>query len=259
MLNGIVITGAGLACAAGLSPQQARENIERGFVTRNGLPPAFELTGLRAPKNQKFLTAGGRLLLWSGLRALEQSGWTPNSVAPERIAVFVGAGQTGLDPHLVFPGFAASATPDGEPGWAPLGGPVARTMDVYFPLRTLSNSPLALLAMEIGARGPSNNYVQSSSAGMNALQAAADSLQSNECDLALCGAWDDLTAAADILNYRRAGITEVLGMAAAVVVLQRSSSGSMPAPLSPSIFTPATGQIGAATSVVGRVLASASV
>ena len=188
MFNGIAITGAGLACAAGLTPQSARENIERGFVTNDGIPPAFELTGLRAPKNQKFLSAGGRLLMWSGLRALEQSGWTPGSVAPERIGVFVAAGQTGLDPHLVFPGFAASAGSDGEPDWAPLGGPVARTMDVYFPLRTLSNSPLALLAMEIGARGPSNNYVQSAAAGLNALQSAVDSLHANECDLAICGA-----------------------------------------------------------------------
>lgn len=246
--DSIVITGMGLASPIGLSAREAIERLLRGEtgvapgdgeqVFARAAVPRYELTGLRMAKNQKFLSAGARHLMWAGLRALEQSEWSSGAVPPERMAVFTGSGQVGLEPSLLFPGFDAVQTPDGEGDWAAVGGPASRSLDIYFPLRTLSNSGLALLAMEMGARGPSNNFVQSDTAAIMALESAIDALLANECDLAVCGTYENLLSPANFLNFREAGLlTEppirpfdrdaggtVIGEAGAALVLERKAS-----------------------------------
>lgn len=246
--DSIVITGMGLASPVGLSAGAAVERLlraETGIVAGDGdqtfprasVPP-YEITGLRSAKNQKFLAAGSRHLMWAALRALEQSGWTRDALPPERMAVFTASGQVGMEPSLMFPGFDASPTPEGEGDWAALGGLPARTLDIYFPLRTLSNSGLALLAMEMGARGPSNNFVQSDTASIVALEAAMDALIAGECDLAVCGAYENLLTPANYLNFRKAGLLTdssvcpfdcdasgtVLGEGGAAIVLERKAT-----------------------------------
>ena len=248
--DSIVITGMGLASPIGLFPSEAIARLlggETGIAAGDGeqvfaraAVPRYELSGVRNAKNQKFLNAGSRHLMWSALRALEQSGWSREAFAADRMAVFTGSGQVGMEPNLLFPGFKIVQTPEGEGDWAAVGGPAARALDIYFPLRTLSNSGLALLAMEMGARGPSNNYVQSDTAGVIALEAAMDALRAGECDLAVCGTYENLVSAANYLNFRRAGIlTEppvrpfdreangtVIGEAGAAIVLERKSSAA---------------------------------
>lgn len=244
----IVITGVGLAAPIGAGAREAFERLlrgESGIVRNDGERPLLsapsprpEFTGLRIPKNQKFLNAGARHLMWAGLRAFEQSGWNRDRVPAERLAVFTGSGQTGLEPSLMFPGFDAAGTKEGEGDWAALGGPASRSLDAFFPLRTLSNSGLALLAMELGARGPSNNFVQSDTAAVMALEAAMDALTGGECDVAVCGAYDSLLSPANYLNFLKAGLlTEsavrpfdrdadgtALGEAGAALVLERRTT-----------------------------------
>jgi 3-oxoacyl-[acyl-carrier-protein] synthase II len=173
--------------------------------------PPYELAGLRVPKNQKFLSPPARHLMWAGLQAFERSGWQRGSLNPDRTAVFTGSGQTGLEPSQTFSGFKVARTPEGVADWAALGGRASRLLDPYFPLRSLSNSGLALLAMELGARGPSNNFVQSDTAGAQALDAAMGCLEDDECDLAICGAFESLLTPANELNYRRMGLVSPRG------------------------------------------------
>jgi 3-oxoacyl-[acyl-carrier-protein] synthase II len=205
-----VVTGIGIASALGLSVETAFERLLTGQPAI-GPPPPYELAGLRAPKNQKFLSPSARLFMWAGLQALDRSGWSRESLNPERTAIFTGSGQPGLEPSQMFPGFAVAHKADGQPDWAALGGPASRLLDPYFPLRALSNSGLALLAMELGARGPSNNFVQSDTAGVNAFDAAASALAEDQCDVVLCGAFDSLLTPANELNYRRMGLVSAQG------------------------------------------------
>ena len=177
-------------------------------------------------------------MIWAGLRAVAESGWSREALAGDRTAVFTASGQPGLEPSQLFPGFKVAHTEDGLPDWAALGGPASRQLDPYFPLRALSNSGLALLAMELEARGPSNNFVQSDTAGVHALDAAIGALEDGLCDVAVCGAFDSLLTPANELNYRRMGLLSargrlcpfdrhadglVLGEGAAALVLERRS------------------------------------
>ncbi len=202
----------------------------------SGRVPPYELSGLRAPKNQKFLSPSSRHLLWAGLQALELSGWRRDTLTPDRTGVFTGSGQTGLEPSQMFSGFQVAQTAQGEADWAALGGPPSRLLDPYFPLRSLANSGLALLAMEIGARGPTNNFVQSDTAGVRAMESAMGALEDGLCDVAICGAFESLLTPANELNYRRMGLVSargriapfdgeadgvVLGEGAAALVLER--------------------------------------
>ena len=207
----IVVTGMGLASSIGSSVAAGFDCLMKGGPCFGAVIP-YELSGLvRVPKNQKFLSCSARHLMWAGLRALEQSGWTRETLPPERTAIFTGSGQVGLEPSQIFPGFRAAHTSEGHADWAALGGPASRLLDPFFPLRALSNSGLALLAMEVGARGPSNNFVQSDTAGAHALDAAIAGLQESLCDVALAGAFDSLPTPANELNYRRMGLVSPTG------------------------------------------------
>lgn len=246
-LEPVVITGMGLASAAGLAPEAVWKAVLGGVTVRpeqdkDGLAgarvPPYELQKLRLPKNQKFLSASSRHLMWAGLQALDAAGWSGAALAPERVGVFSAAGQAGMEPSSFFPGFDALAAQAADPDWEGLGGPAARSLDFYFPLRCLSNAGLALLAMEISARGPSNNFSQSDTAGALALESAVDSLQAGECDMAICGAFENLLGAANYLNYQQAGLLSpsaprpfdraaagmLLAAAGAAIVLERRSS-----------------------------------
>ena len=65
--------------------------------------------------------------------------------------------------------------------------------------------------MEIGARGPTNNFVQSGTAGVWAADAAIGALQEGLCDVAICGAFDSLLTPANELNYRRMRLISARG------------------------------------------------
>ena len=200
-----------MASPLGLDIDSAFACLLQGGVRGRVAVPRYEFSGLRAPKNQKFLSPSARHLMWAGLQAMERSGWTRESLTPERTAIFTASGQVGLEPSQIFPGFKVARTPEGLPDWAALGGPASRSLDAYFPLRALANSGLALLAMEIGARGPSNNFVQSDTAGVWAVDAAMGALQEGLCDVAICGAFDSLLTPANELNYRRKGLISTRG------------------------------------------------
>ena len=206
----IVVTGIGVATSIGLTAEAALHRVlraEPGFCP----VPAYELSGLRAPKNQKFLSASARHLMWAGLQAVDRSGWRRETLMQDRTAVFTGSGQVGLEPAQMFPAFRAAQTSEGLPDWAAFGGAASRLLDPYFPLRALSNSGLALLAMELGARGPSNNFVQSDTAGVRAIDAAIGALEEGLCDVAICGAFDSLLTPANDLNFRRMELVSARG------------------------------------------------
>ena len=238
----IVVTGIGLASPLGLDVESAFARLCQGGAPNGAAVPSYELARLRAPKNQKFLSPSARHLMWAGLQALERSGWSRESLTPERTAIFTGSGQVGLEPSQMFPGFQSARTPEGLPDWAALGGPASRLVDAFFSLRALSNSGLALLAMELSARGPTNNFVQSDTAGVWAVDAAIGALDEGLCDVAVCGVFDSLLTPANELNYRRMGLVSgrgrmtpfdraadgmVLSEGAAVLVLERRADAEV--------------------------------
>jgi len=204
-----------------------------------GLVPAYELKDLRGPKNQKFMNAGARHLVQAAQRALAGASLGIESLPPSRLAVHVGSGRVGPEPSEFFRAFEVAHTPEGSPDWDQLGGRASRLVDPYFPLRTLSNSGAALLAMEICARGPSSNFVQSDVASALALNAAFWDLKERRCDVAMAAGFDCLVTPASYLAFEKRGLLSsrqpeealrpfdreadglVLGEGAAALVLER--------------------------------------
>ena len=217
----VVVTGMGLATPAGSQVDEAWERCLAGqsgigdcsrFDTSGhacraaGLVPTYTLQELRAPKNQKFMNPGARHLVHAAKQALAGARVNLENVGPSRVAVHVGSGRVGPEPCEFFRAFEIARTGEGAPDWDQLGGRASRLVDPYFPLRTLSNSGAALLAMEICARGPSSNFAQSDVASALALDAACRDLLDGRCDVAVAGGFDCLVTPASYLAFEKQGL-----------------------------------------------------
>lgn len=251
-----VVTGIGLATPIGINLDEAWERClagrsgigvcdrfeTSGHVCRSaGLVPTYALQELRAPKNQKFMNPGARHLVHAAKQAVGAAGLRLENLEPSRVAVHVGSGRVGPEPSEFFRAFDVARTVEGAPDWHQLGGRASRLVDPYFPLRTLSNSGAALLAMEICARGPSSNFAQSDVASALALDAACRDVLEGRCDVAVAGGFDCLVTPASYLAFEERGLLSahppeealrpfdqeadglVLGEGAAALIIERFS------------------------------------
>lgn len=168
----------------------------------------FDLSGdLKFPKNQKYMTLPVQYATRAALDATRCSGFSLASVPPERLALYVGSGQTGLESEEFFRALSVAWTGDREHDYRYLGGRgPTRLIDPYFSLKTLSNVGIALLSAELGFRGSSANFVHGETAGVAALQSACYDLIEDRCDAALVGGYDSLLRPSVFLSYESAGL-----------------------------------------------------
>src|SRR5579885_425059 len=251
----VSITGIGMVTALGLTPEQAWQRCIRGEsgiagcrqfdTTGHACHSAaavadYQLGNLRPPKNQKFLNRGARHLMRAALQALSCASAESGKFQPGRISIYTGSGHVGPEPSEFFRAFGIAKRPDGYPDWDQVGGRASRLLDPYFPLRSLSNSGVALLAMEMEARGPTNNFVHTDVASALALDAAYRDLIEGRCDLAVAAGFECLLTPGVYLAFEKQGLLSslpperalrpfdrdadglVLGEGAAAVVLERS-------------------------------------
>ncbi len=218
----VVITGIGLVSALGLS---AEALVERCRVAESAIGPLsrfdarehasraaaqvpdFDLAGLlRYPKNLKFMNLSVQFAMLAAIEAIRTSKILMDQVDTERVAVYAGSGQTGLKYSEFFRALSFAWEGGRDLDYKYLGGRAAKLIDPYFSLRTLSNAGLALLSAEIGARGPSSNFVQTDTASAMALQAGCYDLIEGRCDVAVAGGYDALLQSSTFLAFERAGL-----------------------------------------------------
>jgi 3-oxoacyl-[acyl-carrier-protein] synthase II len=252
---GVAATGMGLVVPPGLSADEAWDRAVRG---ESGIGPIrrfgtdgygcqasaevapFDLGGsLRLPKNEKFMGPSVRHAMRAATAAVSSSGIDLAAIDPHRIALYTGSGQTGLESADMFAALEFGWTGDEERDYANLGGRASRLIDRYFSLRTLSNAGLGLLSAELGARGPSDNFVQGDPASTLAVAAGLFDLQEGRADVAIVGGYDSLLTVSAFLAFDKAGLLSasepsrayrpfdrgrdglVLGEGAAFLVLER--------------------------------------
>jgi 3-oxoacyl-[acyl-carrier-protein] synthase II len=220
---------AGAGVAAGVPAHVTRSG---GHVRTAAVPGESAGVSLGPAKLEKYLGWPARLALCAATEALRAAGLMPSdrpaqrTAVPERIGVYVAVGTSGLDCDE-FLAACSAAWPGDEPGtYDSLGGRPLRLIDPHFAVRTLANGPAAFVAMQAGARGPSMVFVQSACAGVNALQAAVDDLDTGRCDVAIVAACDSLLAPTPVLVRERSGVLDrtpssVLSEGAAALVLER--------------------------------------
>jgi 3-oxoacyl-[acyl-carrier-protein] synthase II len=105
----------------------------------------------------------------------------------------------------MFEALAFAWTGDPDADFANLGGRASRLLDRYFSQRTLSNAGLGLLSAELGARGPSDNFVQGDTASALAVEAGFHDLREGRADVAVVGGYESLLNVSTFLACDRAG------------------------------------------------------
>ena len=251
----VAVTGMGLVVPLGLSVDAAWSRSLRGEsgigplrrFDASGFPctasaeiAPFDLAGsLRFPKNEKFMGQSVRCAMRAVKEAIATSGIELASVDPYRIALYIGSGQTGLESAEMFGALEFAWTGEEERDFANMGGRASRLLDRYFSLRTLSNAGLGLLSAEIGAQGPSDNFVQGDTASALAVASGLHDLRERRADVAIVGGYESLLTESTFLAYEKVGLLSagdpscayrpfdrerdgiVLGEGAAFLVLER--------------------------------------
>jgi 3-oxoacyl-(acyl-carrier-protein) synthase len=211
----IAITGIGLVTPLGLT---ASENMRRVLRGESGIPAhspgdegtaaavvqPFEITNfLRQPKNLKLMSRPVRMALMATREAADQSGALSSGIAPERVGVFAGSGQTGIEYDEFFKALTIAWEQGREQDFKYLGGMPTRVLDRYFSLRTLANAGVGAISTEFGARGPSNNYVQGETAPAVAISEACHHLMEERCDAAIVCGYDCLLVPSMAMAFRK--------------------------------------------------------
>ncbi len=220
--SGVAITGVGLVTPLGLT---SAENVERSCRGESAIGPllAFDTAGqactagaqvpdfdleseLKYPKSLKFMVKAVRCAMRAAREAIVHSGVRLAEMDGERVAVYTGSGQTGIEYDEYFRALALAWEKGREFDYKYLGGMPSRMLDRYVCVRTLSNSGLALLSTEFGILGPSNNFVQTDTSSAMALHAGYWDLMEGRCDVALAGGYDSLLLEGNFLAYQKAGL-----------------------------------------------------
>ncbi len=226
-IESVVVTGIGLVTPLGLSTAEHVERLramESGirpitaFETAPGLCPSaaqvaeFDVSeGMRFPKNTKFMNRSVQCGVRAALHAFCDSGLEPGQVQPEQVGVYIGSGNTCLEPNY-FVGSLGFAWSDGhERDYKYLGGRAARMIDRYFSLRTLSNAGIGLLSNELNAKGPSANFVHSETASLMAIQSAWHDVAEGRCTVAVAGGYDSLLQPTVYLDYHARKLLSMAG------------------------------------------------
>ena len=231
--------------ASGIAPHTRFVSPPGGCVASAVAPAHAGAVAWHRPKPVKFM---GRAALCGALAVREAlvMARVPVPVGDaSRVGVAAATGETGLDYATFFAALDVAWAGEDAGGHleiARLGGPAARLVDPYFSLRTLANALPALLCLELGAQGPSHNFVHGPTAGLHAVEAALDDLEDGRVDLAIVVGADALTGLPAWLAYEAAGLLSrapapdacrpfdrdrdgfVPGEAAAALVLERPAS-----------------------------------
>lgn len=218
----VVVTGMGLVSPLGLTTSEhlaaaksRRTGIGRGHLPGTdtgseipmGVCAPFDLSdSLRCPKNSKYFSRSVSLAVKAARDAAAQSRILEVGFDPWRIGVYTGSGQTGLEFTYFSRALSVAWQGQREHDFKHLGGRPSRLIDPNFSLRTLSNGAIAMLCVELGAKGPSVNFVHSDPASAIALQTACFDLVEDRCDVAMAGGYDTLLYPSVVHAYHNLGV-----------------------------------------------------
>lgn len=256
----VVVTGVGLTVPLGLSAKEASQRSRDG---ESAIGPLcrFDVAGhpcqaaaevadfdisdwLISPKSAKLMGRSVKYALRAAKDAVASAAIELDRLDPYRIGLYTGSGQTGVDYTDFFPALTAAWDGRDDCDFRYLGGPPSRLLDRFFSLKTLANAGIGFLSSELGAQGPSANFVQGDTASALAIMSAFHDLIEGRCDVAIAGGYESLLTSSTYLAYARAGLLSaaapdrayrpfdrerdgvVLGEGAGFLVLERGDEAS---------------------------------
>ena len=201
----IAITGVGLASPLGHSKdelfdalcqgQSAIDTIDRFPVDVFPCQVGAIVKDFKARdwvsnrKNLKLMSTAVRLGMAGVKRAWADAGLTSDSVDPERLGLFVGAGTAVGRTEDLIPAIR-NATVDNIFDTGAFGAEGLHSINPLWLLKGLSNNILGFASGDLNAQGPNQNYCNSGVSGLQAIGEAAWSLIEGTGDAIIAGGAD---------------------------------------------------------------------
>jgi 3-oxoacyl-(acyl-carrier-protein) synthase len=187
----VPITGIGCLCAAGEDLNACMTALFRDNGIRPSLPTRFQTTDpmscpvyeldaaarLHASLQYQPYTLTASMALEAASQALENAGWSPQSLKNRRVGVCVGTtvGAIVISESTYYQ-FITGQHPDIRPM-----------------IRNRHSNPATAIARQFDLSGPCQTVVNACASGTDAIGIAASWIQSGLCDVALAGGTDELS------------------------------------------------------------------
>ncbi len=157
-------------------------------------------------KSLKLMTRPVQFGVAAAALAFEDAGLEVGAVDPERLGVFVGAGQAFADRDELQFALDKSRGQDGQIDMARFGAEGMPLIHPLWLLRGLSNNVLGFVSLEYNAQGINNNYANSGVSSIQAIASAADAIAEGRADLSFAGGYDAATMDEFIIGHGRLGL-----------------------------------------------------
>ncbi|MHA2281706.1 MAG: beta-ketoacyl-[acyl-carrier-protein] synthase family protein [Promethearchaeota archaeon] len=217
MRKRVVITGVGMISAVGLSIEENWGNLAAGesgagSITRfeaSGFDctAAAEVNGfdpkeyIKDRKSLKLMSESVQYALAASEMAMSDAGLKMEALEPEKIGVFTGSGNTGLDISLSFPAFDVFLNREGEIDYGRLGSEGLYRLDPLFLLKTLPNSAPCYISVAHNAQGPMAHFVQYGVSGAQAIGEGFRTIQRGNSDIVIAAAGEFLSISSFLTYY----------------------------------------------------------
>lgn len=215
------ITGLGAMTSLGLS---AKDSWDGWLAGRTGSAPlegdparaagcgaAAQVQGfkeakfIKNKKSLKIMTRPVCLGVAAASQAMDAAGLVLGQYDPERIGLFVGAGQAFAEHQEIQPALLHSR--DGaEVDLVRFGSEGVPMIHPLWLLRGLSNNVLGFVSLDYDIQGINNNYANSGASASQAVSAGADAILEDFADQALVGGYDAALASEALIGYGRLGL-----------------------------------------------------
>jgi 3-oxoacyl-[acyl-carrier-protein] synthase II len=216
--NRVVITGIGLVTPLGNSPEAVWSRLAsgesavhaleqyptgQGGATVRDFDPAQHVQPRRILKvinrATSFALAAARGA-WADARLVE------GDIAPERFGIYVGAGESEMQPESFLPGLELARDSQGAFDPQLFAAVGLEAIDPYIALTSLSNNALCYISIAHTLRGVNNNYVKSGVASSQALGEAKWAIEEGYADAVVVVGVDCLTDPLAITSYNSVGL-----------------------------------------------------
>lgn len=216
------ITGVGAMTSLGLSMEETWARLLEGHSGAQPLegddtaramgcasgapvPPFRNNKVVKNRKSLKLMTRPVVLGCAAAKMAFEAAGMEDGAQDPERLGIFVGAGQAFADRGEIQP--ALEMARDGDDLNMHRYG--AQGLDLIHPLwllRGLSNNVLGFVSLDFDAQGINNNYANSGISGAQAIMGAFENIAEDRIDYSFAGSYDTALAPECLVGYGRLGM-----------------------------------------------------
>lgn len=202
-MESVVITGTGLVCSLGTTPQEVFQALVEG---RQGVGPlaGFETRGLGCrsgaqipqldpsllgidPKNARIMGLHSHILLKCARDAFMEAGLDQVSVERDRIGFFAGMGMVDYEVTDLLPSVKKARDPNGMMNYDRFFAEGFLDIHPLWPLSMLNNMALCQAAIHLGIGGDNAVFCPHADAGARAMAEGMCAIQENRADVVLVG------------------------------------------------------------------------